>query len=114
MNARRTAAALLTFLVLGLALVACGADTPPGEKVPDLAAQLERVDAAVANEDHKAARSAVQDLVAATAAAELAEQITDEEADRIVAAARQVLANLVTTDQKGSEKDGEKAGPEDD
>jgi ABC-type glycerol-3-phosphate transport system substrate-binding protein len=84
-------------LVLALvpALVSCGGDeTAPSEQVPALGKHLEEVDAAVESGDHAAARTAVKELVAETARAQVDGELSDDQAQRIVTAARSVLENL--------------------
>lgn len=72
----------------------CSEDAPPAESAPALARHLDRVDDAIADGDAAEARAAVDDLVATTAQAELRGDISEEEADRIIDAAREVLAEL--------------------
>lgn len=91
MNARR---ALALLLLLPTALTACGSEGAPADHVPALATQLEAVEDAVEDGDHDGVRAALERLVARTARAELAGEISAEDADRIRAAAREVLAAL--------------------
>jgi ribosomal protein L12E/L44/L45/RPP1/RPP2 len=82
-GAVRTLALLLALLAGAVAGGGCGQDTPPpGEAVPALADRLQRVDAAV------------EALVAETAHAEVAGNLSSQEADRILTAARALLAQL--------------------
>lgn len=91
---RRTAASALV-LALAPVMVSCGGDeTAPSEQVPALAKHLEQVDAAIESGDHAAARAAVKELVAEAARAQVDGELSDEQAQRIVSAARSVLENL--------------------
>jgi hypothetical protein len=82
-------------LALAPALVSCGGDeAAPSEQVPALGKHLEEVDAAVEAGDHAKARAAVKELVAETARAQVDGELSDEQAQRIVTAARSVLENL--------------------
>lgn len=95
MRAVRTPALLLALLAGGLAAGGCGQDTPPpGEAVPALADRLERVDAAIEAGSSGRARAAVEELVAETRQAEAAGDLSSQEADRILTAARALLAQL--------------------
>lgn len=97
-GARPAAATLLrslvAVLVLLVGLTACGGTTPASESVPALADHLAEVDAAIAEEDYSAAREAVDALVATTAKARVAGDLTSEQADRVLAAATRVLEEL--------------------
>lgn len=91
---RRLAGAALA-LALVPALVSCGGDEAvPSEQVPALGKHLEEVDAAIESGDHAAARTAVKELVAEAARAQVDGELSDEQAQRIVTAARSVLENL--------------------
>jgi hypothetical protein len=91
---RRVAAAALV-LALASALLSCGNDeTVPSQQVPALGKHLEEVDAAVGAGDHAEARAAVRELVAEVARAQVDGELSDEQAQRIVTAARSVLENL--------------------
>lgn len=83
-----------------LTLTGCSDDAPPGEAAPALAASLEDVDAAIESEKYDDARNAVKKLIAETAQALVADEISDEEADRIFEAAREVLAELPEGEEK--------------
>lgn len=96
---RRTAQLLAT-VVLGLALTACSEETPAGELSPALAERLDQVDEAVAEEDYDKARREVEELVGETAKAQVKGDISDEQAQRILEAAREVLEEL-PADQEG-------------
>lgn len=71
-----------------------GDDTSPGDEVPALDAGLEEIDAAVEAGDDKRTVRAVNKLTSAAAQALVAGDISDDEADRIFEAARDVLAAL--------------------
>ncbi|RHW27509.1 hypothetical protein D0Z08_07405 [Nocardioides immobilis] len=77
-----------------LAAAGCSDEQPPGESAPALAERLDKVDAAIEDGELGEARRAVDELVAETARALVADEITDDEADRIFDAAREVLAEL--------------------
>ena len=91
MAARVALAGLLLPVAL---LAACSDESPPGDDVPSLVTQLEAVEEAVGSGDHDKARAALERLVTGASRAELAGDITAEEADRIREAAREVLAEL--------------------
>lgn len=97
----RRAASLLAAVVLGLALAACSEETPPDEQAPALAERLDKVDEAVAEEDYDKARREVEELVGETAKAQVKGDISDEQAQRILEAARDVLEELPAADQEG-------------
>lgn len=90
MNARLALAGLL----VPVALSGCGSESAPADAVPALATQLDAVEAAIDAGDFAKVRAALERLVARTARAELAGEISGEEADRIREAARDVLAEL--------------------
>lgn len=98
MTPRRLLAA--STLAMTMTLTGCSSDAPPSESAPELATRLDRVDAAIESGDYDRARAAVEALVAATAKAQVAGRISDDEADRILDAARDVLAELP---EEGSE-----------
>ena len=81
------------FLAL-LTLTGCGDETPPSESAPAVGDSLDRVDAAIEAGELDKARRAVKDLIAKTAEARVDGDITDEQADAIFDAAREVLAEL--------------------
>lgn len=83
------AGALLVVLLTG-----CSEETPPAVDVPALSEDLAAVEAAVGAGDFDKVRSALERLVARASRAELAGDISAEEADRIREAARAVLAQL--------------------
>lgn len=92
---RRRAVAAVLVLALTPALMSCGGDEAvPSEQVPALGKHLEEVDAAVGAGDYAEARAAVKELVAETARAQVDGELSDEQAQRIVTAARSVLENL--------------------
>lgn len=87
----------LVSMVVALLLLAtsgCGSDDPPGTDVPELSAQLARVDTAVGAHDWAQARTAVKELLTRTATALRAGEISAEEATRIRDAARELLARI--------------------
>jgi hypothetical protein len=61
-----------------------------------------RVRATVGDGDYSQARAVVEDLVAATAQAQVDGDLSDEQAQRIVKAARSVLESLPADDGSGS------------
>lgn len=83
------AAALVLALVGG-----CGDERAPGEAVPALADRLERVDLSIETGDYADARAQLDRLVAETARADVAGEISNEQADRILEAVEAVLAGL--------------------
>ena len=88
--ARRWAAlALCAVLTAG-----CGGDSTPADAAPELAEQLTRVDRAVATGDEALIRERVESLVSATESASDSGELTDDQADRILAAADALLARL--------------------
>ena len=83
-----------------LALAAgCGDETSPGEAVPALSQRLERVDQAIETGDFANAREQLDRLVAETARADVAGEISNEQADRILEAVEAVLAGLPAAEQ---------------
>ncbi|HWI42013.1 MAG TPA: hypothetical protein VNS81_00230 [Nocardioides sp.] len=90
---RRLASVVVTLLLL--ATSGCGSEDPPGTDVPELSVQLARVDTAVGAHDWAEARTAVKELLARTATALQAGDISEEEAARIRNAARDLLARMV-------------------
>lgn len=94
-SARHRLAAGALVLALAPVLASCGRDdAPPSEQVPALGEHLDEVDAAVGAGDHAGARAAVKELVAEAARAQVDGELSDEQVQRIVAAARSVLENL--------------------
>lgn len=89
--ARRVVPGLALVLV---ALAGCGEDTPPAEKVPALADRLDGVDRAIAAGDPDDARDALDALVAEAARAEVRGEISDDQADAILAAVKDLLGAL--------------------
>ena len=75
----------------------CGGHPTPADAAPELATRLERVDDAIAAGDYDQARTAVTALVMATGQAEDAGDITGDQADQILAAAAELLAQLPDT-----------------
>lgn len=93
---RTTHGAVVLALLLGGLITGCGQDPPPGEAVPALAEGLEQVDAAVVARDYATAADEVESLLAEAAQAEEAGDISSEQADRIRAAAEDLLARMPT------------------
>lgn len=91
---------ILAALGLVLALVVtsgCGsAEQSALDQVPALSARLDRIDAAVADRRFGAARDRIDDLVSATVQARDAGDLDTAAADRILAAAAQLLSALPT------------------
>jgi hypothetical protein len=75
----------------------CGSHTTPGDAAPELATRLEKIDSAIAAGDYDRARTAVTALVMATGKAEDAGDITGDQADQILAATAELLAQLPPT-----------------
>lgn len=92
------AARWLVALVLGslvlLSTAACGEETAPADRVPELATLLDQVDEAVADGDDEAARRGVEELMAATEDARDQGDLDAAEADEILTAADRVLDGL--------------------
>ena len=112
MGVRRS---VLGLLVAGLVLTGCGRDTGPADEVPELAARLDRVDAAVADGDHAAARTALRALAATTDRAEAAGDLTADEATRIddaVTALLDDLADETPTEEPSPSDDTTPSDPE--
>lgn len=87
MTARVRAVLAATSLVVAtVMLVGCGDDAPPADRVPSLASDLERVDAAIVDRDFDQAASALDDIEAATETALDDGTLSDSDADRILAA----------------------------
>ena len=85
---------VLAGALLVLALTGCGDDAPPSESAPALADRLDDVDTAIEAGKLDEARQAVEDLVADTAQAEVEGDISQDQADQILEAARELLAEL--------------------
>jgi hypothetical protein len=102
----RTWSSLAAAAALLLGGAACGSEEKsPAEAAPGLSTRLERVDAAIADEAYARAREAVEDLVAEAAQARVTGDITADQADRILQAASDLLAQLPeddTTDESPS------------
>jgi outer membrane biosynthesis protein TonB len=91
----RKPAGRLAALTLAAVLTAgCGSDSTPADAAPELAEQLARVDRAVATGEERQIRERVDGLVAATESARESGRLDDEQADRILAAADALLAQL--------------------
>ena len=133
-NARRrlSLAAVATVATSAVLLAGCSQEAP-GEAVPALAAQLERVDAAVDAGRFAQARTAIDELVTTTDDALVAGALTPAQAERILQAAQSVLDQLPQVDvapddpasetpptpdpsdgvSETSEPEGEKSGDDD-
>jgi hypothetical protein len=105
----------LRALVLAGVLAApggCGQATPPGETVPGLRTHLERIDRALAEQRYGAARSSLEVLVRTTIEARATGRLSPEQADRILAAATRLTADLPmpqpTTTKPPSDQQDEK------
>lgn len=94
MRMRAPVAAVVALMAVLAGAAGCSEEVPPGETVPELATQLDKVDAAVEEGDLEGARQATRRLVARTAVARAEGDITGEEADRIIEAAEALLAEL--------------------
>ena len=68
--------------------------TPPGEAVPALSAQLTKVDDALSAQRYTEARKALDGLIRRTITARDTGQITSDQANRILAAAALLAADL--------------------
>jgi hypothetical protein len=80
--------------VLLLASGGCAQTMPPGEAVPALRAHLVRIDQALADRRYGTARTLLEALVRTTADARATGRLTSEQADRILAAAARLAADL--------------------
>lgn len=67
-------------------LAGCGEDESPAERVPTLARDLERVDDAIVAREFEQAEAALDDIEAATEAALADDNLSDSDAERILAA----------------------------
>jgi hypothetical protein len=72
----------------------CGADTSPAESVPELAEHLDAVDAAIVEEKWSSAKAALEDLGRAATEAREAGELSDSEAQAILAAADRLESRL--------------------
>jgi hypothetical protein len=84
----------LTASTLVLVLAGCGEGTPPSPATPELGQILSEVDTALANRNYPRAEMALDELAAKALDAERAGEISGTEADRIVAAASNLRAQL--------------------
>ena len=95
MRRRRNLRAIVTAGALALSLGACGSsDEPPGEAVPALATTLTAVESALGDGDNVKAEALLNKLVASTERNREAGKISEEEADRILAAIARLTAAL--------------------
>jgi hypothetical protein len=97
-----------------LSLSACGEDepTPPGERVPQLAAQLDAIDTALSARDFTRAERELTALIASNRA-RAGDELDDQEADRILAAVAQLLATLPGSTVEVEEPELSEEGDED-
>lgn len=72
----------------------CAGDPAPGAAVPELRTLLSQVDEAVVGQNWADARTRIQQLVARADEAQQAGTLTQEQSDRIQAAAARLLAEL--------------------
>ncbi len=80
---------------IGVVLLAgCGSSSTPADEVPELAEQLGSVDQALVDEDYAQAGEHLRELVTTTEEARASGTLEDGEADRVLAAAAQLLAEL--------------------
>jgi hypothetical protein len=82
----RAVLAAIALVAATATLGGCGDDAPPADRVPSLARDLERVDAAIVDRDFDRATSALDHIEAATEAAQDDGTLSDSDADRILAA----------------------------
>jgi hypothetical protein len=94
MTARGALAAVA--VTAGLVLAGCGEEEPPGELVPSLTEDLERVDDAIVDRDFDEAATALDEIEAATRAARDDGTLSESDADRILAAVEALREALVT------------------
>jgi hypothetical protein len=110
---------LRALIVAGSLLASgCAQATPPGETVPELRTHLAWIDRALAGERYGTARRSLEALVRTTTDARATGRLSPERADRILAAAARLAADLpeqqpTTTkppvdDQQGQRKDEHK------
>lgn len=85
---------LATLALTALLVAGCGGASAPADSAPELVEQLARVDRAVAAGDEVRIRERVEALASATEAARDDGTLDDEQADRILAAADELLAQL--------------------
>lgn len=94
MTTRRLLATTLVALVAPLAMMGCAAETPPGESVPELSTQLDRIDDAIEDGNLSKARKVTEKLVAQTAVARADGAISKDAANQIFEAAEALLEQL--------------------
>lgn len=81
-------------LVVAATASACGGQQVPADEAPQVADRLDDVDAAVSRHDYPAAHDALQALMRTTTQAAKDGDLTEEQAQQIVASARRVDAQL--------------------
>lgn len=91
---RAIGSSALTLAVMTGVLAGCSQDESPAETAPALAAALTQVDQAVEAERYGRARSATEFLLAETRRLQQEGDLSADDADRIRAAARALLATL--------------------
>jgi hypothetical protein len=106
------AAPLALVLAFALVLVGC-AEKAPSESVPELADRLERVDAAISDDQLARARAAVDDLVREATRARMDGEITADQADEILRAAAELLRRLPSGGDQPTADPTEPAEPTD-
>lgn len=89
MEPRRAAGALCLLLLL----TACGGGSP-ADSVPELERELSAIDDALSEPDYAEAQEHLETLVATAEDARAAGDLDDEDADRVLAAAARLLAEL--------------------
>jgi hypothetical protein len=94
----RAARWLRALVLAGLLAVSagCAGATPPGETVPGLRTHLDRIDRALAERRYDVARTGLEALVRAATDARASGRLSPEQADRILAAAARLAADLPT------------------
>jgi hypothetical protein len=107
--------AVLGALTLFFTATGCADEATPGESVPALVKDLDRVDASVEKGDFGEARTAVEELIAEAAQARVDGEITAEQADRIFDAAQSFLDHLPPSanQRESSEDEGPDNGEDD-
>lgn len=106
----RTLAATAAAAV-ALALGGCGGDETAADKVPALGDRLEQVDDAIVDGEYDAARESLDELVRAATRARGNGNLTEREADRILAAAAELAAALPEEDEAPEEEPEESQEP---
>ena len=84
----------LGLVLAALVLAGCGASTSPGDEVPALSVGLARVDDAIVDGRYDQARNRIERLVGLTTDARDGGDLEEAEADRILAAAAELMSAL--------------------